>query len=173
MPVAQCGLWAALLQFFQFTGEWMRWRFVPSSSASHQIETSSAKRLLCALQLLIRKIWWGSESCKSLWSLTTFWCSTKHWMPWESCKPCCAFGVPCWIPESVSPGGRMSLRQVGLSAMIKAKITLNWCWTLGLIPVHEHGSWRGYKNTWFFFLGGRRRMPVFENELPSREKEPP
>lgn len=34
----------------------------PSSLCIHQIEISWAKKLLHALQLLIRKVWWGSES---------------------------------------------------------------------------------------------------------------
>lgn len=174
MPTVQCGLWAAL-QIFQFIGEWMRWRFVPSPSASHQIKMPWAKRFLHALQLLIRKVWRGSEIWQSLWSCDcSFQRGLEHWMPWESCKPCCAFWGPLPDPwwcsrrwEDVSKAGRPQCNG------FIAKITSNWHWTSGLKTVHEHGSCRGYKNTWSFFLGWRRRMPVFEKALPSWEKEPP
>lgn len=142
----------------------------PFSLCIHQIEMSWAKRLLHALQLLIRRVWWGSGTWQSLWSCDhPFWCGIKHWTPWESCKPCCAFWGPLLDPwecfprrEDASKAGRPQCNG------FKGKIALNQHWILGLIPVHEHGSWTGYKNTGSYFFGGRKRMPMFENELTSR-----
>lgn len=155
-PVNVCGtVWFMGCTPSDFPVDWRvnEVEVCPSSLCINQIEISCAKRLLHALHLLIRRVWWGSGSWQSLWSCDCpFRCGIEHWMPCESCKPGCGL----WGPL-LDPWERFPRREDGSKAGrpqcngFKSEIALNW--TLGLIPVHEHGSWRGYKNTGSLFLG--------------------
>lgn len=79
--------------------------------------------------------------------------------------------VPHEIRTGVSPGDRTPLRGERPQCNgLKANITLNWHWTLGLIEVYGSSSWRDYKGTIFLFWGGRRRVPVPEEELASQKR---
>lgn len=155
-PVNVCGtVWFMGCTPSDFPVDWRvnEVEVCPSSLCINQIEISCAKRLLHALHLLIRRVWWGSGSWQSLWSCDCpFRCGIEHWMPCESCKPSCGLWGPLLDPwehfprrEDASKAGRPQCNG------FKSEIALNW--TLGLIPVHEHGSWRGYKNTGSLFLG--------------------
>lgn len=50
-----------------------------------------------ALQLLIRKVWWGSKSWQSLWICAPlFQCGIEYWTPWVPANLAVPFGAPSW-----------------------------------------------------------------------------